>query len=107
MKNGGAEVRLIRNDKMAAGDEDYRGTILRHARMVADKDEPGSELISCVTIGLFSDGSASVGFRYDPKTCPVPRSLFPTWVAEILRRDMVTDDQARDVFNEMFEWRDG
>ncbi len=34
--------------------------------------------------------------------------LMLAWTnAEIVRRDVVTDSEARDIFHEMFEWKDG
>jgi hypothetical protein len=36
----------------------------------------------------------------------VPRSLMPAWIAELVRRDMITAPEAADKFNEMFYWQD-
>jgi hypothetical protein len=107
MKNGGADVRLLESKPGLDGGDDWRGAIVRNARTVAEQGTTESPLAGYVLVGVFQDGSASVGYRYDPDTCPIPRSLFPSWLAEIIRRDLITDNSARDVFNEMFEWREG
>jgi hypothetical protein len=107
MKNGGAELRVIeRGDFPNPGDEDWRGTVLRNARKVADLATDDAPLAGYVLIGLYADGGASVGFRYDKDRTPIPRALFPAWVAEVLRRDMITAHEAEITFDNMFEWRD-
>ena len=105
MKSGGAEVRVLHQNS-ANGDEDWRGSIVKNARSIGEQATVESPLVGYVLVGLYGDGAASVGFRYDLKNCPVPRAVFPERVAEIIRRDMLTAPEARDVFNEMFEWRE-
>jgi hypothetical protein len=112
MKNGGADVRVLnRNPDGAASidpnGEDWRGTVVRNARAVADMATSEAPLVGYLLIGFYGDGCTSVGFRYDVDRCPVPRALMPSWVAEIIRRDMITEPDTRDVFNDMFYWRDG
>lgn len=59
-------------------------------------------------MGLYQNGGTSVGFRYDFESKnSIPRMLLPAWIAEVLRRDLIAKTEARDTFNEMFEWRDG
>ncbi len=100
MKNGGAEVRLIRNEKKDdGGKENWCGDIVRCARKCAEYSVPDSELVGFVVIGLYSDGCSSVGWRYDPKRSPIPRALLPTYVAEVIRRDLVTHPEAVETFN--------
>ena len=106
MKNGGADVRVLHRSARN-GDEDWRGSVLRNARAVADFATDKSPLVAYVLVGVYGDGQSSVGYRYNPETCPIPRSLFPSWLAEVIRQDLITCKETRDVFNEMFEWQDG
>jgi hypothetical protein len=49
-------------------------------------------------LGLFSDGKTSCGFRYDPEQpALIPRALLPSYVAEVIRRDILTAAEAEDV----------
>jgi hypothetical protein len=107
MKDGGADVRVLRSKPGLDGGDDWRGAIVRNARAVAEMGSDAQPLVGYVLVGVFGDGSASVGYRYDPDACPIPRALFPAWVAEVVRRDLITDVEARDVFHQMFEWREG
>lgn len=107
MKSGGAEVRLLQSKPGLDGADDWRGAIVRNARSVAEMGTDANPLVGYVLVGVFSDGAASVGYRYDPDTCPIPRMLFPAWIAEWIRRDLIGAVEARDVFNQMFEWREG
>lgn len=104
LKNGGAEVRLLRQDNPHA---DRRGEIMRHTRCVVDASRPEDPLVGQLVIGFFAKGGTSVGVYYDNNTCPIPRALLPAWIEEIMRREMIVDPEARDVFNHMFYWRDG
>lgn len=105
MKNGGAEVRVLRREPINPDGEDYRGKVVENARRVAEMATDEAPLVGYVLVGLYRDGTTSVGYRYDLNDCPVPRMILPEWIAEIIRRDMITAPEARDVFNEMFEWR--
>lgn len=107
MKNGGADVRVLNREPVNPNGEDWRGKIVANARGVADQATDEAPLVGYLVVGLYADGASSVGFRYDYDRCPVPRMLIPAWVAEILRRDMITAPEAADKFNDMFEWREG
>jgi hypothetical protein len=100
MKNGGAEIRLIRQErKDEGGAENWQGRIVTCARNIADYSEPGSELCGFVVLGLYSDGANAIGWRYDGKRSPIPRALLPAYVAEVIRTDLVTQVEAVEVFN--------
>lgn len=96
LKAGGAEVRVLRNVAADPADN-LRGKIIGHAKMIADMGKPGSELVGFITIGLFADGKSTVGCRFDPNSSPIPKSLIPSWAAEILRRDLITSAEAEEV----------
>lgn len=84
--------------------ENWRGKLVHHAKTIADNDETGSKLDGFAVIGFFSDGSTSIGFRMPER---IPRCLMPAYVAEILRRDVITDHEAERVFDDKFEWVEG
>jgi hypothetical protein len=107
MKNGGADVRILNREPINPEGEDWRGKIVANARAVGEQATADAPLVGYVVIGLYADGCSSVGYRHDPDRCPIPRSLLPSWIAEIIRRDMIVALEARDVFNDMFERRDG
>ncbi len=106
MKNGGADVRVIDRSAVSPGGEDWRGNIIDCARKSAGLATEDAPLVGFVVVGLYGDGAASVGYRYDLESRTIPRALLPEWIAEIIRRDMIAQPDAREVFNEMFEWRD-
>lgn len=103
MKNGGAEVRLLKGG--VSDVPDRRGELMRHARRLAEMSEQSDPLVGHIVIGFYASGKSSVGCFYDGDTCPVPRALLPAWTEELVRRDLVTDPEARDIFDQKFEWR--
>jgi hypothetical protein len=106
-KNGGAELRIINNAKAEAGEEDHRGALVKNARSVAEMGKADDPLVGYVLVGLFASGGSSVGWRYDfDAISAIPRMLVPAWIAEIIRRDIISGVEARDVFSNMFEWRE-
>lgn len=107
MKNGGADVRVFDRKQVNPEGEDWRGGLVTSARKVAEFASDDDPLAGYVVIGLFKSGMSSVGWRYDPDTAGVPRVLLPHWIAEIVRRDLITEREARSVFDEMFAWVEG
>lgn len=106
MKNGGADVHVLDRRAINPGGEDWRGTIVANARKVAEQSTEAAPLVGYIMVGMYGDGCASVGWRYDWDRCPVPRMVVPTWLAEVLRRDLISEVTATDKFNEMFEWQE-
>lgn len=104
MKSGGADVMVLDRKIDNGNGEDWRGSILANARGIADLATSDEPLSGYIVIGMFKGGSTSVGWRYDPETCAIPRALFPAWAAEIIRRDLITEVEARTVFDDKFEW---
>lgn len=84
LKQGGAEVRVLHRSEPNGG-ENWRGTMIQHARMIAEM--PG-EVTGFVMVGMFSDGTYSMSFRLDPDS-PLGPTMLPTYVADILRRDII------------------
>jgi hypothetical protein len=104
MKAGGADVRIIDRKPVNLDEEDWRGTIVGGARNIASFATDENPLAGYVIVGLFKDGSSSVGWKYDPDMAGVPRALLPHWIAELIRRDILTYGEAKSVFEQMFEW---
>lgn len=107
MKNGGADVRVVDRQPTNPDGENWCGTVVRNARAVAEHSTPTDPLVGYILVGFYAGGATSIGFRYDPERCVIPRSLMPAWIAEVVRRDMITASEAKSTFNEMFEWREG
>lgn len=106
MKDGGATISVLhtaRNDGDPDQPENWRGVILSQAKRIADYDEPDSHLDGFIVIGMFSDGTTSIGCRLPER---IPRALIPAYVNEILRRDVITEREAARVFDRKFEWVD-
>lgn len=101
MKDTGFEFRVIGG--VRDPENDNGAAMMRHARDISQwPDMAGS-----IVIGIFKDGKTSVGFRWDDAMAPIPRSLLPAWVAEIIRRDLITEIEAERTFHQNFEWVDG
>lgn len=97
LKSGGAEVRVLHTSTPNLGEENWRGALIKNAKAVAGYDEANSQLVGYLLVGFFSDGAASVGYRWDKDRTPIPRALMPEYVAEIVRRDMITSVEAEDI----------
>jgi hypothetical protein len=104
MKDGGADIRVLDRRPANPDDENWRGKIVESARNVAEFATDDNPLAGYAVIGLFADGASSVGWRYDPETAGVPRVLLPHWIAEVIRRDIITYGEARSTFDEMYAW---
>lgn len=98
MKDTGFEFRVIEGPRDP--EADMAATMLRHARQISSHDG----MVGSLVVGIFEDCKTSVGFRWDDDRTPMPRSLLPSWVAEIIRREVVTAPEAEDLFGRMFEW---
>jgi len=91
LRNGGAEVRVLDREALNPNEENWRGKIIAHARQVAGYATPEAELVGFVIIGLFEDGSHSFGWRYDSTRSPIPRRLMASYVAELIREEIIVD----------------
>ncbi len=102
MKDG-ADVHVLRNpmpDDWDGAAENFRGTMVRHAKQIAGNPD---KLDGFVVIGLFADGSSSVGYRLPQR---IGEALAASYVGELIRRDTVIEREAARVFDRKFEWRD-
>lgn len=102
MKNGGAEVRVLHTPILDGGDEpeNWRGKMIENAKEIASYE---GDLNGYVVIGLWADGCRSLAYRMSPH---IPSELFPSYIAEMLRTDAVTDNAAAKEFDRRFEWVD-
>jgi len=103
-KDGRAPLTVLHtpmNDGPADQPENWRGKLLEHAKTIGGHETPGSELAGYIIVGLFSDGSSSAGFRLPDW---LPRTLAPSYLAEVVRRDAIMEREARAVFDDMFQW---
>jgi hypothetical protein len=108
MKAGGAEVRVLASKPGPDGKDDWRGALVRNAKTVAEMGTDADPLAGYVLVGIFCNGGVSVGYRYNfdaPNS--IPRRLLPSFVAEVIREDLISGEKAGEKFNEMFEWREG
>jgi hypothetical protein len=99
----GADVHIL-NPAREEEPEGLEAAMLRQVKMIKGQSEPGSDLDGFIMIGLFSDGTSSMGYRA-PKR--LPRALLVAYLSEVLRRDVIMDAEAEEVFHNMFEWREG
>jgi hypothetical protein len=97
MKDTGFEFRVLEGPRDP--ENDMGATMMRHAREIGQW--PG--MTGSIVIGVFDDGSTATGIRWNDG-CKVPRALVPSWIAEVVRRDLVTSGEAENVFHENFRW---
>lgn len=101
MKSGGADLHVLHTPMPNnEGEENWRGKMIENAKTIAGYD---GDLDGYVVIGLWRDGARSLAYRFSPR---IPRDLMPSYVAEMLRRDAITEHEARQTFDEMFKWVD-
>ena len=107
MKNGGAVVHVLDNampNYVKDTPENWRGTMLRHAREIAaDGDNGDAKIDGFVIAAIWDDGKRSLSYRMSPR---IPRELFPSYIAEMIRTDAVTENEAENTFDRKFEWVD-
>jgi hypothetical protein len=101
MKATGFEFRVITG--AADPETDFGARLLKCAREIATDEG----LAGYVVVGLTEDGGYRCGFRWDAERSPIPRTLFPAYMAEVFRRELVTGPEAEEVFDSKFEWVEG
>lgn len=99
-KDGRAPIHIIRNIT-PEDSESLPGVLHSHARQIASQDEGASPIDGFLIIGMFADGKTSIGYRMPER---IPRCLLPGYISEIIRRDVITDHEAEQVFDSKFEW---
>lgn len=99
MKGGGASVRILPTPEQHDG-ENWNGKLIENAKHIAGYE---GEMDGYLVLGLFADGTRSMGFRLPRR---IPRELWPAYVAEVLRTDLITEWEAEGTFHRIFEWVD-
>jgi hypothetical protein len=102
MKDG-ASVTILPTP-MTHGDpdqpENWQGKLIQHAKQIAGHSATHSELDGYVVVGLYSDGSTSMGIRLPDR---IPRALMPAYVSELIRREIIVEPEAERVFDDHFQ----
>lgn len=105
MKDG-ADVSILNtpvDPETGYGPAAPRGRIIRMAKNIAGMGTDVAPLDGYIVIGLYSDGSSSIGFRIPER---IPTCLIPAYVSELMRRDAVTGQEAERIFDNRFQWVD-
>lgn len=78
----------------------YLEMAARSGRILAEMSHEGSELIGHVSIGVYSDGSYSCGFKMPDDQPFMGPTLFCAFVKEVIEREMTgklaADDYAKE-----------
>lgn len=99
MKTGGAEVRLIRQETPNGdGKENWAGRLVTSARGAAEHCAESGPLTGFVIAAFYADGGTYTAFRWGDES-PANRNILPAYVAEIVRRDVITEPEANRVVN--------
>ncbi len=72
--------------------------LLRHAATIAGFYPPHEPMAGYVVVGWGQDGSFTRGLRFHGQS-PVKYTMLPSFIADIVRRDMVRDVIDEAVFN--------
>jgi len=98
MKDTGFEFRVIPG--VVDPETDMGARLLGSARHISQSDDLSGYLV----IAFTESGAYQSAFRWDDDRSPIPRSLMPSYVAELVRREMITDIEAEQIFDSKFEW---
>ena len=97
MKATGFEFRVIQGTPDP--ENDFGARMMSCAREISTDDD----LVGYMVIGLTENGYRC-GFRWDDSKSTIPRTLFPAYIAELVRREILTAPEAKNVFYDNFEW---
>lgn len=98
-------MRLIRQEKPNQGGEaNWAGALLAGARKAVEWQEQDGPISGYVLLAFYADGSTWASHRWGNES-PINRCALPQFIAEVLRRDVITGKEAQEVFDEMFECR--
>lgn len=102
LKDGGAEVRLIASQSEKEWRDNAAAGLAAFARRVVEFVPENGQITGFIGLGWYEDGSTIAHFHWGDNA-PCNRAFLPEFVAECVRRDVITESEARMVFNEMFE----
>ncbi len=100
---GGADVSILPTTPQKSP-KGLEATATRHLRNIADMSSDGSQLDGFMVIGFYSDATSAIGFLMPER---IPPCLLPAYVAEMVRRDVITGKEAERVFDNNFQWVEG
>ena len=90
MKGGGADVRVLRRDVLGPRAE----KLLRNARNIAEQTSP---LVGFVIVAWNDRGGYKIGADASADDDnPVTLTLLPSYIADVVRRELVTRQTVRD-----------
>lgn len=95
-------MRLLHQTTPNSDGGNWAGQMLTTTRHVAERQTEDNPITGYLVVAFFRDGATSSHYRWGDES-PMNRALLPHYVAEVVRRDVVTDSEARAVFDEMFE----
>ena len=100
MKNGGADLRVIEGfaPRERNAEETKEATLLRAAREIASE----GPVATFVIVAFSPEGRSAFNWRFGEDS-PISRTMLPGYVGELVRRYVVTSEEAAERFNEMFE----
>jgi hypothetical protein len=75
----------------------HASMLIQHAHIISNLLE--GDVAAFFIVGIRSDGSHSTGWRLDPDNPFMGSTLFGTFVAEIARREIITQSEVVDVLN--------
>lgn len=81
-KAGGASIHVMRQEQ---GDDDFRRTMVRHARMIAGFE---GEIAAFAVVAIYKDGAHSLGWRVNDNG-PYGATMLPGMIKDILLRDVI------------------
>lgn len=97
MKSGGADVRVLHSIAAENG-ENWHSKLVQNARSIADTH---NRIAGYAIIEMFADGTYRFANRL-ASDAPVPSMLWPSWLEEVARRELVTANEVRYVLEEEY-----
>lgn len=88
-KAGGASIHLLRQEQ---GDDDFRRTMVRHARMIAGFE---GDMAGFAVVAIYKDGGHSLGWRVDDNG-PIGATMLPSIIRDLLLRDIIVVQEGLD-----------
>ena len=98
MKNGGAYLTVIEGWQ-SPDEETCEAALYDVTREVADRRDLSAFFLTT----MHTDGEVTFSHFIDGD-CGIPRTLLPAYVGELVRRNVLTRSDSRQVFETMFEW---
>ena len=99
-KDGRAPIRVL-STRMRPGlndrPENWNGKIVENAKGIADDHD---EIVGYAIVAVYATGAYNCATRVDFDRCRVPLTLWPAYVEEVVRKELVTPTAVRNVLDE-------